>query len=1050
MKIAVLADIHVRNLKLLNIYREVFDELYGVLKEREVDTIVLLGDLAHSKLNLSPEFVDLVGDFLFSLSEIAPTYTILGNHDLNVKNLSRQDAISPIVKALDHKQLHLFKTSQEVSIGSDIILNTLSIIDESRWILKPTDPSKINIALYHGAVKGCSTDLGWAIEHGDTDIETFKNFDYALLGDIHKTNSVLSLKPYCVYPGSLIQQNFAETNDKGFLLFDIRGKTDFDVEHIQLHNPSPFITIELTKSGRMPKKLEVQSGARLRLVSQNNLPFDTMKRAMDVAQHRFKPESITYLNRSSATGTIGNLVYDVGCDNLRDPTTQENLIREYLKNYEAEEEIIRKVIKLNSRYNSVLENEGEPLRNVRWRVKRLDFDNLFNYGENNNINFSNLSGIIGILGKNFSGKTSAVEALLYTIFNTTSKNERKNYNVINQNRASGRGFVELEIGNDTYHIERISEKYEKTLKGETTQEAKTTVDFRRINKDGSIDILNGASRNDTDKEIRRIFGQIEDFLLTSLASQFGSMDFLGEGSTKRKEILQRFLDLEVFDRKFKAAKDEIADLRGALKALESRDFPEELKKVSLSIKANRDELRTKRDECETIKNAIASTHTEISDLERSIESIPTEIIDIIKVRDNLQRKQATIENLQEQNTILTNDILTREEKYNKIETFLNEDFSIESHKARKNTILQKEQKLSTIEMELNVADNAYKFNKEKTNLLEEVPCGTSYETCKFIKGAHEASKQLEANRQSLDDLREKLDFLQREIKELDPVKTSAYIEKYEKLVDTKQNIVSELSSKKLARQKNKNQILETEHHIKELRQQIEIYEENKEVIENKGSTIKALQEHRQHLSKYEQRLSSCDEETLELVKYFGSLEQQSKDLEADQHELHQLRDEYQAYDLLLRCFHSNGITNDIITRKLPIINDEVAKVLANVVDFSVFFETEGKKLNIFIKHPKHLPRPLEMGSGAEKALASMAIRLALIAVSSLPKASVLVLDEPGASFDPGLMEGFTRLLEVMKNYFETVILISHIDELKDSIDQQIVIEKINDYAKISV
>ena len=62
----------------------------------------------------------------------------------------------------------------------------------------------------------------------------------------------------------------------------------------------------------------------------------------------------------------------------------------------------------------------------------------------------------------------------------------------------------------------------------------------------------------------------------------------------------------------------------------------------------------------------------------------------------------------------------------------------------------------------------------------------------------------------------------------------------------------------------------------------------------------------------------------------------------------------------------NGIAYDVIKKKLPVINEEIAKILANIVDFEVFFEDDGKKLNIFIKHPLYDPRPLEMGSGAEK------------------------------------------------------------------------------------
>ena len=55
----------------------------------------------------------------------------------------------------------------------------------------------------------------------------------------------------------------------------------------------------------MPRKLDVPTGARLRLVSTNNLPLDVMRRAMDIAKHRFKPESISFLNRAS--GQRGNV-----------------------------------------------------------------------------------------------------------------------------------------------------------------------------------------------------------------------------------------------------------------------------------------------------------------------------------------------------------------------------------------------------------------------------------------------------------------------------------------------------------------------------------------------------------------------------------------------------------------------------------------------------------------------------------------------------------------------------------------------------------------------
>ena len=152
----------------------------------------------------------------------------------------------------------------------------------------------------------------------------------------------------------------------------------------------------------------------------------------------------------------------------------------------------------------------------------------------------------------------------------------------------------------------------------------------------------------------------------------------------------------------------------------------------------------------------------------------------------------------------------------------------------------------------------------------------------------------------------------------------------------------------------------------------------------------------------------------------------------------------------MRAMHPNGIAYDIIKKSLPVINSEISKVLANVVDFEVFFETEDNRLDIYIKHPDRDPSPLEMASGAEKTVSAMAVRLAFIAVSTIPRSQLFVLDEPGTALDEERMEGFTRILEIVKSVFKTVMLISHLDNLKDSADSVITIEKKDGYANVNV
>jgi DNA repair exonuclease SbcCD ATPase subunit len=47
------------------------------------------------------------------------------------------------------------------------------------------------------------------------------------------------------------------------------------------------------------------------------------------------------------------------------------------------------------------------------------------------------------------------------------------------------------------------------------------------------------------------------------------------------------------------------------------------------------------------------------------------------------------------------------------------------------------------------------------------------------------------------------------------------------------------------------------------------------------------------------------------------------------------------------------------------------------------------------------------------------------------------------------MEGFIRILDMVKNYYQVVLLISHVDSLKDIVDMTIDIERRNGFAHVN-
>jgi len=71
--------------------------------------IVITGDLFHSKTELSPESIHLASQFLLKLSNTLPTIIIAGNHDANLSNKHRLDALSPIIKLLNIDNLYYYR-----------------------------------------------------------------------------------------------------------------------------------------------------------------------------------------------------------------------------------------------------------------------------------------------------------------------------------------------------------------------------------------------------------------------------------------------------------------------------------------------------------------------------------------------------------------------------------------------------------------------------------------------------------------------------------------------------------------------------------------------------------------------------------------------------------------------------------------------------------------------------------------------------------------------------------------------------------------------------
>ena len=525
-------------------------------------------------------------------------------------------------------------------------------------------------------------------------------------------------------------------------------------------------------------------------------------------------------------------------------------------------------------------------------LKKLEWDNLFNYGEKNSIIFENLNGIVGVFGKNFSGKSSIVDSLLYTLFNTTSKNNRKNLNIINQNKDYCRGYVEIDVGTKTYRIERVSTKYVKKLRGNVTQEAKTDLEFSVY--DNALEeerSLNGTSRIETDKNIKKIFGSLEDFLLTSMASQLGSLSYIGEGSTRRKEILAKFLDLEVFERKFRMAKEEAGDMKALIRRDENRQFDDEILEAEKAFNKNNIKREQKDLQCNNLKKELQTKQDELQEISLKLNEIPDDIIDIKNLLDDISEAENHLLILNNIHQDTLSQIGEKEMYIEETKTFL-EDIDIEDIKEKQKQIDDKIEELKELENHIANLEEKIKQQKKKISLLNEVPCGDAFPTCKFIQDAHKTKLSIENSYTLFEDFKINKTGVVDDISKLDPDKTQEYIKKYDYILQNFTEAKNKLNMLHLDLERNKNASFKVKTHLAELGKQREYYDQNKELIENLETLQASQEEIENEVAKLNKQHEHCQKLILKLYKENGTLEERVEKIKRDKEEYTTLRSNF--------------------------------------------------------------------------------------------------------------------------------------------------------------
>ena len=1048
-KIIHVADCHIRLTKRHQEYREIFNRLFESIKSTTENTAVFcLGDIINSKLDLSPECVQITKEFLCGSANLRPTILIAGNHDCNLSNKNRLDSLSPIVEAINHPNLFYLKKSGLYGLGN-VCINNYSIFDSPDDYIKGNDIPQIYrnqyehfVCLFHGQVDGSITDLGFKLVNPTIPISLFDHHEIVCLGDIHLQQTLQEYdyqnnKPIVRYPGSLISQNHSEIGPRGYTWWDLKSKT---YKQIDVFNDYGFYTISL-KNGVVDSDLtDLPKKARIRFQLTNTTPTEIKAALIKVRQITEVIESSYQKIDSGDSGDslarISTSNGNVVLGNINEQSYQESLIREYLKTRLniVDPAFVDGVLKINKEINDSVKKD-DFARNIRWIPIKLEFSDMFGYGKNNVINFTKIKNLVGLFSKNASGKSSIFSILTFCLFDKTER-ENNSVNIMNTQKTTFDCKFEFEIDGKRYFIKRNANK-------DKRGKVKVDVRFWKLENDQEID-LNGEQRRNTNEIIREYLGSYDDFVLTSLSVQNGknNTSIIDIGDADRKDLFAQFMGLTLFDRLHEVANEKLKERIILLRTYKNDDYTQKLldwsNLLSQAESLYREEIANLdviTDRKEVIQKKILEETQKLINIDYDIPPWPQIEKqknklehEISETKKGLTQQEAKVLEIQETIKWVANEIRILEVKE-----------IVEIYKKYQELILKKtsvQWKLDNLkilfESELKIINKSKKHEYDPECKFCVANAG------KIVEDAEEAKKKIETYKGQYILLKEELNKIDVLLKDSEWVVDSN--EEYQKLLGKRNSLKDELQLVNSKCVSYKEGLKENEYDLKETEKDVIEYNKNKNSIDINGKINLQIEAFKQELSNAEQGYKTKNRTVMDMNSKISVCKSKITEINQRVDQIKEVEKEYKLYEVYCQSVSRDGIPFDVITATVPEIQTEVNSILGQMCEFTALFETDGKNIVPYIVYDdkKWL---MSLSSGFERFALSLAIRVALINVSNLPHSNFLILDEGMSVMDGENLSKLPALFSYLKSQFDFIIIISHLDVIRDYVDSNMEITK---------
>lgn len=592
-----LSDLHIRNgdntFSRYEEYSRVFKETIVSLNANIADLklsfndfiIVITGDIFHNKNVIGNYGLFIYREFIQSLSKIGRLYIISGNHDYDQSDPNKPSLVYS--STFDIPNVFVLNTSTSFVID-DVGFSFVSIdktLDKYRNSGRIqdlpafpiiTEPVKYKVALFHGSFASAKLYNGKSIEEtfNPYPLEWVKEFDYVLLGDIHKRQVFpYKKKTICGYSGSLIQQNFGEDIiNHGYLIWNLGNREAGEATEINVYNDIGYINIiedvsrnifirtnggytELLYSyikeniNYFPKNLEIKAFSTINFQSLSNLlnsfdiSFHIVSKLENMNNHAVAAvatitETETEAEAAEAaladTSSLNGLDTDYLLDYFKKLLTPDKykILLNIIKDKETllfdiskyPEDLHADCIKRNKDLEPIINlcNIADDTQSLKksFVIKYLEWEGLLCYQNKCSINFKDLDAkTFMIKGSNGTGKSAIYDILQLAIWATNNKFDTYSAGFINHNKDAGYTIIDIEVDDTTYRIKRCFNKKKGTFK--INNKSSVLYKYNDLQK---LDIL----KKDTacNAEVKSLFGDINTFLSTSMITQSVDNDIL--------------------------------------------------------------------------------------------------------------------------------------------------------------------------------------------------------------------------------------------------------------------------------------------------------------------------------------------------------------------------------------------------------------------------------------------------------------------------------------------------------------------------------------------